>query len=138
MTPLQHAQDVLRRCRLVLHVLRVDFGAVFQQILRDLHSGSEMQRRLAARSPRSHHLWIDGDELCSSESRPSRAEACASSTAPRSIKKSAIASPHSSSTLKPPDHKSPLVWISAPERSSTSMVAGLPYCTAASSGGSPP
>src|SRR5215471_5036943 len=46
---------------------------------------------------RSHHLWTDGDELCSSESRPSRAAACAYSTAPRSIRKSAIASPHSSS-----------------------------------------
>ena len=62
---------------------------------------------------------------------PSRAAECASNTAPRSIRNSTMPGSQSSSTPKPPAHHSVRFRMSAPARSSTSIVARSLRCTAA-------
>ena len=63
MPRLNDAQHVLRRRGFVLDVASIDVGAVFEQVLRDLHGGSEVQRGLAVRAAGADHVGIGRHEF---------------------------------------------------------------------------
>ena len=122
MPRLHHAQHVLRRRGFVQRVARIDVGAVFQQVLRDLHVEAKCSGvwPLAPRAPTAPGSAANSSRSFSS--MPRRAAACASTAAPRSMRNAAISGEHSSRTPTPPAHQWLRALMSAPARSSTSMV----------------